>query len=240
MEKTEEIKKLAETLKNSGLASSMYEAMGKAKDILEHSNQGETKKKTEEPAETKVDRIIEEVDTEIKEKKNKSEEQAAVSQSDKSEPADPSFNISESNKTLNELSPDEIMTNDPHILEKEKQAMAQDAEGLAESFEQSIDNSKYEKSEVSDSENLQSKEPEESAKSAVTDSATATQDTSESQTIVRTNDELELSKNPQQDIIEESASDEPKAEESEEKRPTLTDEEKEAADLSKIFNFSKK
>ena len=73
MDENEEVENLATSLKNSGLAASMMDAINKAKSILGYSNKG-VKIRVEEPKEKrkeKVDKIIKEVDEEIEEKHQK-------------------------------------------------------------------------------------------------------------------------------------------------------------------------
>lgn len=71
LEEQEEIKKLAETLRSSGIAASDYDAANKARAILGYANRDFNPKISEPKKEhkEKIDEIIKEVDQEIQEKK---------------------------------------------------------------------------------------------------------------------------------------------------------------------------
>lgn len=117
MGEQEEIDKLAESLHKSGLAASLTDAKDKAKEILNYSNKG-VKIRVEEPSvekKEKVDRIINEVDKEIENKKEPTEKK--LSQFD-----DASFNVAESDMKVSDLVKDEVMTNDPETLQQEEEA----------------------------------------------------------------------------------------------------------------------
>ena len=82
----DEVQKLAESLKSSGLAASITDAVSKAKEILGYSNKGvKIKVGNSEAKQEKVDNIIKEVDQEIEKPVEP-----------KSRLDDPSFNIADS------------------------------------------------------------------------------------------------------------------------------------------------
>lgn len=123
-----EIERLAYSLKNSGVASSLMDAMNKAKEILnvsEKSNINIAPQKNDKKA--KVDEIIKEVEEEIQIKKAEKAPQIIkddkLSQEDLSKFNDPSFNIANTDMTVKEIvKAEEIFTNDKETLEKEKEA----------------------------------------------------------------------------------------------------------------------
>ena len=94
MEYSEEVKKLAETLKNSGLAASMRDALEKAQSML---SKKEVKEK-EEPFEKKEDAA----QTTLGEVKEKEKEE-----------------IGESPETKDELKKEEVFTNNPNKQKQE-------------------------------------------------------------------------------------------------------------------------
>jgi len=135
MGEQEDVDKLANSLKSSGLAMSWIDALNKAKAILGFGVK-QTSIKIDEPREeqkVKVEEIIKEVDKEIEQMKEeqkiepKAEEapRHALQQEDLSKFEDPNFNIADSDLKVEDLvkaaEEPEIFTNDPETLEKEKQ-----------------------------------------------------------------------------------------------------------------------
>ena len=133
MGEDEEVQKLAESLKGSGLAASMMDAINKAEDILGYSNKG-VKIRVGEPKpdqKSKVDKIIKEVEEEIEQKKKivepVQERLNSVENNEESKKSslnfsDHSFNVAESNMTVNEVAGGgEVMLNDNDVLKQEKE-----------------------------------------------------------------------------------------------------------------------
>ena len=136
MEDSEEVENLANSLKSSGLAASMMDAVEKAKQILGFKNKGvNIRVETPKPdKQEKVDEIIKEVDKEIEQKAPEKEEvkepeQKTLVSSEEGESSvegkkddkkfeDPSFNVADSEMSVKELTKEEIMTNDHEVLNK--------------------------------------------------------------------------------------------------------------------------
>jgi hypothetical protein len=211
----DEVEKLAESLKNSGLAASMMDARNKAMEILGHPDknvkirvdepQPEHIKnvkflKTSEKIKSKVDDIIKEVDEEIK---VKAEEHINFDSPEKdfSKFDDPSFNIADSGMNINELTSDEIMTNDPSILDKEKEG---------DSIEQPEDSSPHM---IMTNDELNQKNIEEQSKTFNDFGSQEFSEEEEGDSHIQIEDK---------------------------KKPKLTEEEKEMSDLSKLFNYGKR
>jgi hypothetical protein len=133
MSESEEVDQLATSLKSSGVAASWIDAINKAKAILGFSNRKEepAKVKIIEPSEeqkAKVDAIIKEVDTEIGTKETiepkiiVQPEEPKILTNDVSSFDDPNFNIAESGMKVSDVvKAEEIFTNDPATLDKEKE-----------------------------------------------------------------------------------------------------------------------
>lgn len=141
MGEQEEVDNLANSLKSSGLAMSWIDAINKAKAILGFGVKTPSVK-VEEPKEeqkAKVDEIIQEVEKEIEEMKEEQKVEAepqveekpeqVLQQEELSKFEDPDFNIAESNLKVEDVvkaaekddKSDEIFTNDPETLDKEKE-----------------------------------------------------------------------------------------------------------------------
>ncbi len=210
-----EVEKLAESLKNSGLAASMTDAIDKAESILGHSNKG-VKIRVEEPKaeqKEKVDEIIKEVDDEIEQSRQGKEKTVETQPEEPKDETlskfdDPSFNAADSDMTTNEITSGEVMTNDPEVLSKEKEA---------EKFEENP-------SETADAgDEVQADAPETPKGS-----------------MVMTNDETEQQEDSEdEEIKREEEEGESTEEEKKEEKPELSDEEKEKTDLTKLFNVNK-
>jgi hypothetical protein len=203
----EEVEKLAESLKSSGLAASMMDAMDKAREILGHSNKGVKIRVSEpEPAQkAKVDEIIKEVDDEIqsapKEVVTNNIPKEPVSEEQKDQFSDPQFNVADSGMNVKELTNDEIMTNDPKFLEQEKQDIEQGGDSEKAATSPNV---------IMTNDELNQKNIEEQSKN--------------------------LNDFSSQEFSEEEEGDSDIQIE-EPKKPELTSEEKEKTDLSKLFNF---
>jgi len=136
MSEQEDVDKLANSLKSSGLAMSWIDALNKAKAILGFGGKP-TSIKIDGPKEehkAKVEDIIKEVDKEIEQMKQIDQKiepeaekiiQPKMQQEELSKFEDPNFNIADSNFKVEDLvkaaEEPEIFTNDPETLEKEKQ-----------------------------------------------------------------------------------------------------------------------
>jgi hypothetical protein len=231
MEQPQEVKKLAETLKDSGIAASMMDAINKARSILGLSNKERSEPvvnlATQKPEhKEKVDEIIKEVDEEInmaKESSNESEEvkdqenQTSLNETKIEEKNDSEIvvekkddGILNSNMTLNELAGNEeepeIITNDKETLKQQKQAN-QPMQNLGEM-------------------------PQENT----------AEPSGPQGSIVMTNEELDEDDDSEKQENNENSSEDKKDESNqaaEESNSGLSEKEKSDTDLSKIFNYSK-
>jgi len=111
----DEVQKLAESLKSSGLAASITDAINKAKEILGYSNKGvKIRVENLESKQEKVDNIIKEVDKEIKKPVEP-----------KSKLDDPSFNIADSDMKVKDLGkPENEVLEQEANIEAEKEEIS--------------------------------------------------------------------------------------------------------------------
>ena len=113
MPESEEIEKLANSLRSSGLAASDLDAVNKAKEILGYNNKGVNIRVNQENKQEQPSSIETKPPEKTIVQKTKSQEDLF---------SDPSFSIAKTNISINQAVGGEVMTNDPETLEKEKQA----------------------------------------------------------------------------------------------------------------------
>lgn len=159
MGEEEEVDRLATSLKSSGVAASWIDAINKAKAIIGINKREEPKIKVAAPSEeqkAKVDAIIKEVEQEIGNKETIEPktviepEKPEILKNEVSKFDDPSFNIAESDMKVEDVvKAEEIFTNDPATLDKEKEGEKIDKEEDAvvmtndETAEQPADSNEY-------------------------------------------------------------------------------------------------
>ncbi|MCK4522229.1 MAG: hypothetical protein KAU20_06650 [Nanoarchaeota archaeon] len=237
MGESEEIEKLAESLKKAGLATSGMDALDKAKDMLLGKNKGKEIAVSESKQEQKekVSEIIKEVDKEIEGKKklnvyvdeSSPEEKTSIKQNkqqDLSKFDKPGFDITDSDMKISEIAEageesggeaeGEVMTNDAKVLEQEK-----DAAKLENAAEKVMTNDEIE-NQGEDSKKEQSEETSEEEEGDVEE-----EEKEEKQ------EELTDEKDVETNVS--------KTSEEAEQKPQLTESEKDMTDLTKLFSANK-
>jgi hypothetical protein len=232
-ENQEEVQKLADSLKSSGLAASMMDALSKAKSILGINKKDPKIKPVEEVRElashseekkAKVDEIIKEVNNEIVGQEIKFEEKP----------------------------PEEVKMEEGPIIEQKAEEVVEDVK--EDTHDDNL--SKFQEEDFNVAETGMNVNDAVEAQDVVTNDASTLKKAEEVQSMeqgnfnpeapqmVQTNEEVKeqpVQKGPDHSIIMEgNDSEETKEEEEEyssEKKSELTSEEKEKTDLSKLFNF---
>ena len=210
MSEDDEVRKLAESLKSSGLAASMMDGMKKAEEILGYSNKGVGIRVGEAEAPQEPEQKVEKIPEQPKIEENPPEnitKPPVEKKENVSQFEDPLFNIAKSNITLKEASEanEEVVAN--NVLEQEN-GVEEATEPVVMTNDEIVQN--------------QEKKPEQNQESNLTDFSQSSEEVKK------------------EEITPKGAENQRFSEPKSEKKSELTKEEKEKTDLTKLFNFGNK